>query len=93
MQLGIVFSRQPGIAQASLYQGFAGTAGFITPGQGPEAQAHQAHGMGGLLGAGALGPAGGAQTPKQQGIQGTGGGLVAGTMAMTTAGRGGQATI
>jgi hypothetical protein len=53
--------------------------------------AHQTHGMGGLSGAGAPGLAGGAQTPQQQGMQGTQGGLVAGTMAMTTAGGGKQA--
>jgi hypothetical protein len=50
-------------AQASQYQGFARTAGFVTPGQGLVAQAYQAHGMGGLPGAGALGLVGGAQTP------------------------------
>jgi hypothetical protein len=93
MQMGALFPGQPGIAQASQHQEFVGTAEFVTTGQIPVAQAHQAYGMGGAPGAGAPGPAGGAQTPQQQGIQGTQGGPVAGTMAMMTAGGGGQATI
>jgi hypothetical protein len=91
MQLGAMLHGQPGITQAFQHQGFTKTAGFVTLGQVPDTQAHQACGTGGLPGAGALSLAGGEQTPQQQGIQGTQGGPVAGTMAMKTSGGGGQA--
>ncbi len=44
MQQGAMLHGQLGIAQASQHQGFAGTAGFVTPGQAPNTQAHQSHG-------------------------------------------------
>ena len=93
MQMGAMFPGQPGIAQASQHQGFVRTVGFVKMGQVLVAQVDQAHGTEGLPGAGAPGPAGGAQTLQQQGMQETQGGPVAGTMAMMTAGGGGQATI